>query len=45
VSAVSGTAQDIFRKVQVEPLVRFSTTNTVLVLTSFTPQRIGLGSQ
>lgn len=44
VSDVSGTAQDIFRKVQVEPLVRFSTTNTVLVLTSFTPQRIGLGT-
>lgn len=44
VSDVSGTAQDIFRKVQVEPLVRFSTTNTVLVLTSFTPQRLGAGT-
>ena len=44
VSDVSGTPQDIFRKVQVEPLVRFSTTNTVLVLTSFIPQRIGLGT-
>lgn len=42
VSDVSGTAQDLFRKVKVEPLVRLSTTNTVLVLTSFTPQRIGL---
>ena len=41
VSEVSGTPQDIFRKVKVEPLVRVSTVSTVLVLTSFTPQRIG----
>ena len=41
VSQVSGTAQDLFRKVTVEPLVRLSTTSTVLILTSFTPQRIG----
>jgi rod shape-determining protein MreC len=42
VSEVSGSSQDLFRKVTVEPLARLSTTNTVLVLTSFTPQRIGL---
>ncbi len=41
VSEVSGTPQDLFRKVKVEPLVRVSTVSTVLVLTSFTPQRIG----
>lgn len=44
VSEVSGSSQDLFRKVTVEPLARLSTTKTVLVLTSFTPQRIGLGT-
>jgi len=42
VSAVSGSTQDLFRKVTVEPFVRLSTATTVLVLTSFTPQRISL---
>lgn len=40
VSEVSGTTQDLFRKVKVEPGVRLSTAQTVLVLLSFTPQRI-----
>ena len=44
VSEVSGSAQDLYKKVTVEPLVRVSTARTVLVLTSFTPQRIGLES-
>ncbi|MCZ2109361.1 MAG: rod shape-determining protein MreC [Dehalococcoidia bacterium] len=42
VSAVSGTTQDLFRKVTVEPLVRVSTVKTVLVNTTFIPQRIGV---
>lgn len=42
VSEVSGTAQDLYRKVTLEPFVRLSTATTVLVLTSFTPQRISL---
>lgn len=42
VSAVSGTTQDLFRKVKVEPLVRVSTVKTVLVNTTFVPQRIGV---
>lgn len=44
VSEVSGSSQDLFKKVAVEPLARASTARTVLVLTSFTPQRIGLDS-
>jgi len=44
VSEVSGSSQDLSKKVTVEPLVRLSTARTVLVLTSFTPQRIGLDS-
>jgi len=40
VSAVSGTSQDLFRQVTVEPGVRLSTTTTVLVNTTFVPQRI-----
>jgi rod shape-determining protein MreC len=44
VSSVSGTAQDLFRKVKVDPLVRLSTARTVLVLTSFVPQRIDVTS-
>lgn len=45
VSEVSGSSQDLFKKVTVEPLVRVSTARTVLVLTSFIPQRIGLEGQ
>jgi rod shape-determining protein MreC len=41
---VSGNSQDLFKKVTVEPLVRISTARTVLVLTSFLPQRLGLQS-
>jgi len=37
VTEVGGTAQDLFRTVKLEPLVRFSTATTVLVLTSFQP--------
>lgn len=42
VSAVSGNAQDLYLKVDVEPFVRLSTATTVIVLTSFVPQRIDL---
>ena len=42
VSEVSGTVQDLFRTVKVEPFVRLSTATTVLVLTSFTPERLDL---
>ncbi|OAI39086.1 hypothetical protein AYO38_08270 [bacterium SCGC AG-212-C10] len=42
VSEVTGTNQDLFRTVKIEPQVRFSTASTVLVLTSFTPQRIAV---
>lgn len=42
VSAISGTPQDLFRNVLVEPTVRLSTAQTVLVNTSFIPERIGL---
>jgi rod shape-determining protein MreC len=45
VKDVSGTPQDLFRTVKVEPMVRLSTAQTVLVLTSFLPQRLGLESQ
>lgn len=45
VSEVSGTTQDLFRKVKVEPVVRLSTAQTVLVLTSFLPQRLGIEGQ
>jgi len=44
VSEVTGSAQDLFRHVTVEPLVRLSTTTTVLVNITFTPQRIDLES-
>lgn len=44
VTAVSGTSQDLFRQVTVEPGVRLSTTTTVLVNTSFVPQRISVGT-
>jgi rod shape-determining protein MreC len=43
VTDVSGTPQDLFRKVKLEPLVRISTVRTVLVLTSFLPQGDILG--
>jgi len=42
VSEVSGSAQDLYRRVKIEPFVRLSTATTVLVLTSFIPQRIDL---
>lgn len=42
VTDVSGSAQDLYRKVTIEPLVRLSTVTTVLVLTSFTPQFAGV---
>lgn len=42
VSEVSGSSQELYKKVTVEPLVRLSTARTVLVLTSFSPQRSGL---
>jgi rod shape-determining protein MreC len=45
VSEVSGTTQDLYRKVTIEPAVRLSTATTVLVLTSFIPQRIDVGGQ
>ena len=40
VTEVSGDSQDLFKKVTIEPGVRTSTAQTVLVLTNFTPQRI-----
>jgi rod shape-determining protein MreC len=43
VSEVTGTPQDLFKDVKLEPLVRVSTVQTVLVLTSFVPQRLDLG--
>lgn len=42
VTAVSGTPQDLFRSVTVEPTVRLSTVRTVLVNTTFVPQSINL---
>jgi len=45
VTEVSGTPQDLSKKVKVEPLVRLSTARTVLVLTSFIPQRLDLGAE
>lgn len=45
VSEVSGSPEDISPKVKVEPMVRLSTAQTVLVLTSFIPQRIGVQGQ
>lgn len=44
VSKVSGTPQDLFLKIEVEPRVRLSITSlrNVLVITSFVPQRLGL---
>lgn len=45
VSEVSGSPEDLSPKVKVEPMVRLSTAQTVLVLTSFIPQRIGVEVQ
>ncbi len=42
VTEVKGTPQDLFAEVTLEPLVRLSTVQTVLVLTSFVPQRLDL---
>ncbi len=42
VTEVSGTPQDLYRKVTLEPQIRLATVQTVLVLTSFTPERRGL---
>jgi len=42
VTEVKGTPQDLFAEVKLEPLVRLSTVQTVLVLTSFVPQRLDL---
>jgi rod shape-determining protein MreC len=39
VSAVSGSDQDLFKDVEVQPRVRLSSLRTVLVITSFIPQR------
>lgn len=44
VKEISGTNQDLFKKVTVEPRVRISTVDTVLVDTSFVPQSL-LGAQ
>ncbi len=43
VNAVSGTNQDLYKKVTLEPGVRISTAETVLVLTSFIPETLDLG--
>ncbi|WP_322796472.1 rod shape-determining protein MreC [Tepidiforma sp.] len=40
VSAVEGSAQDLFPKVRVEPLTRLETATTVLVLLSFVPEAL-----
>lgn len=45
VSSVSGTAQDLFRTVELEPTVRLSTVRTVLVNTGFIPQRVNFGGE
>lgn len=44
VSAISGTPQDLFRNVDLEPTVRLSTAQTVLVNITFVPQRSELTS-
>lgn len=45
VASVSGSNQDLFHEVDVEPRVRLSTVETVLVMTSFIPQRIDLDAE
>jgi rod shape-determining protein MreC len=42
---VAGTPQDLFRSVTLEPLVRLSTVETVVVLMGFLPQSVELGRQ
>jgi len=42
VTEVSGTTQDLYKTVVVEPRVRISTVDTVLVLTSFIPEILEL---
>jgi rod shape-determining protein MreC len=42
VSEVSGTNQDLFKKVTIQPLVRLGTATTVLVNISFIPERLTL---
>ncbi len=42
VSEVSGSPQDLYKTVKIEPAVRLGTVRTVLVLTSFTPERSSL---
>lgn len=42
VRAVSGTPQDLFRDIEIEPTIRLSTAQTVLVNISFVPQRLDL---
>ncbi|MCC6959935.1 MAG: rod shape-determining protein MreC [Dehalococcoidia bacterium] len=42
VTSVSGSNQDLYKKVTLEPGVRISTAETVLVLTSFIPETLDL---
>ena len=42
VSAVSGTNQDLYKKVTIEPGVRIGTAENVLVRTDFIPETLGL---
>jgi len=42
VNSVSGSNQDLYKKVTLEPGVRISTAETVLVLTSFIPETLDL---
>jgi rod shape-determining protein MreC len=41
VSEVSGTNQDLYKKVVIEPGVRIGTAQTLLVITSFIPETLG----
>jgi rod shape-determining protein MreC len=45
VSEVTGSPQDLYRRVKIDPAVRLSTIETVLILTSFIPQRVDLESR
>ena len=42
VTSVTGTSQDLYRKVTVEPFVRVGTAENVLVRTDFIPESLGL---
>lgn len=44
VRGVTGTPQDLFQNIEIEPTVRLSTAQTVLVNTSFVPQRSELAT-